>query len=74
MAVLSNSVLHLNSRQKDGRPAEDTAVAVMYQTEAVAMVNQELNSLSFEGDVQVSEAIIGAVAGLVCNAVCQTRS
>lgn len=71
MAVLSNSVLHLDSKRKGGRPAEDTAAAVMYQTEAVTMINQQLNSYTFEGEIQVSEATIGAVSGLGCNAVCQ---
>lgn len=69
MAVLSNSALHCSSRHKGGRLAEDTAAAVRYQTEAVSIINQRLISAVLENEVGVSEQTIGAVAGLVCNAV-----
>lgn len=72
MAVLSNSALHINSSQRGGQVAEETAAAVKYQTEAVAIVNERLKTVSVQDNVDLWDATIGAVSGLVCNAVCET--
>lgn len=70
MTVLSNSALHMSSMQKGGgRTAEETAVAVKYQTAAVAIVSQRLKTSSSPGSAHIWDAMIGAVSGLVCNAV-----
>lgn len=69
MAVLSNSALHINSSQRGGQIAEETAAAVKYQTEAVAIVNKRLQNWSLQQNVELWDATIGAVSGLVCNAV-----
>lgn len=74
MAVLSNSALHMNSSERGGQLAEETAAAIKYQTEAVAIVNERLKTVSVQNNVELWDATIGAVSGLVCNAVCETLS
>lgn len=70
LTVLSNSALHLNSMQNGGAPADETGAAVKYQTEAVAIINKRLADGAAEGQACVSDETIGAITGLVCNAVC----
>lgn len=72
MAVLSNSALHINSSQRGGQIAEETAAAVKYQTEAVSIVNERLKTTSLQNNHELLDATIGAVSGLVCNAVRET--
>lgn len=70
MAVLSNSALYLSSKQRGGaKLAEATTAAVRYQTAAVASVNQRLRTILSQNSVENIDAVIGAVTGLICNAV-----
>lgn len=70
MTVLSNSALHVDSIRRGGRTAEESGAAVKYQTEAVGIISQRLKTASPQDDVDGWDATIGAVSGLVCNAVC----
>lgn len=71
LAVLSNSALHLSSMRKGGLAADETAAAVRYQTEAVSIISRRLENHSAQGDesLDLSDENIGAVSGLLCNAV-----
>ncbi|KAJ4391686.1 hypothetical protein N0V93_005306 [Gnomoniopsis smithogilvyi] len=69
MAVLSNSALHMDSRQYGGtKVAGETTTAVIYQTAAVALVNERLTTITQQDSIENLDAVIGAVSGLVCNA------
>lgn len=71
MSVLANCVLHINSRHKGGTPADDSALAIKYHTQAVKIVNERLDETRHphQMDLSVFDATIGGVTGLICNAV-----
>lgn len=68
--LLANSALHLSSMRKGGLPTDETTVAVKYHMEAVSIVSKRLEvSVSKGQSLDVSDETIGAVSGLICNAV-----
>lgn len=71
LAVLSNSALHLSSMRKGGLPADETAAALTFQTEAVSIINQRLAQSAAKNEIMIgaSDGTIGAASGLICNAV-----
>lgn len=56
--------------RKGGLPADETTAAVRYQTEAVSILSKRLRDSVAKGQsLDVSDGTIGAVSGLICNAV-----
>lgn len=71
LTILSNSALHLSSKRKGGLLADETTAAVKYQTEAVSLISRRLEDIAAAKNKRrdISDETIGAVSGLVCNAV-----